>query len=87
MVGTPKGLEIHESLGDTCKYEFAENIGGQRGRGTFQRDYFSMSYDIGDQVGLEETVKIINKNGYRRSGKSFGEMEVPELLVSADFAE
>ena len=76
-----------ESLRDTCKNEFDENIGGQRGHGTFQRDCFLMNYDMGDQSGLEEAVKIVNKIGYRRFGKSFGEMKVPELLVAADVAE
>ena len=76
-----------ESLRDTCKNEFDENISGQRGHGTFQRDCFLMNYDMGDQSGLEEAVKIVNKIGYRRFGKSFGEMEVPELLVAADVAE
>jgi hypothetical protein len=77
-----------ESLRETCKNEFAENISGQRGRDTFQRDCFFMKfYDMGDQAGLEEAVKIVNKIGYRTFGKSFGEMEVPELLVAADAAD
>ena len=87
LIGGRDG-RLAESLRETCKNEFAENIGGQRGRGTFQRDCFFMKfYDMGDQAGLEEAVKIVNKIGYRTFGKSFGEMEVPELLVAADAAD
>jgi hypothetical protein len=87
LIGGRDG-RLAESLRGTCKTEFAENIGGQRGRGTFQRDCFFMKfYDMGDQAGLEEAVKIINKIGYRTFGKSFEGMEVPELLVAADAAD
>jgi hypothetical protein len=42
--------------------------------------------DMGDQGCLEEAVIILNKIGCRKFGKSFGEMEIPELLVAADAA-
>ncbi len=44
-------------------------------------------FDLGDQAGLEEAVKIVNKIGYRTFGKSFEQMEVPELLIAADAAD
>ena len=40
-------------------------------------------HDLGDQAGLEEAVKIVNKIGFRTFGASFEKMEVPELLVAA----
>lgn len=87
LIGGKEG-RLAESLRETCKAEFNENIGGQRGRGTFQRDCFFMRfYDLGDQAGLEEAVKIVNKIGYRTFGNSFEKMEVPELLVAADAAD
>ncbi len=36
---------------------------------------------------MEEAVKIVNKIGFLTFGKSFGEIEVPELLVAADAAD
>ena len=49
---------LAESLREACMNEFAEDIGRQRGRGTFQRDCFSMKfYDRGNQAGLEVAVK------------------------------
>lgn len=87
LIGGKEG-RLAESLRETCKSEFAENIGGQRGHGTFQRDCFFMRFhDLGDQAGLEEAVKIVNKIGYRTFGASFETMEVPELLVGADVAD
>lgn len=87
LIGGREG-RLAESLRATCKTEFAENIGGKRGRGTFQRDCFFMRfYDLRDQAGLEEAVKIVNKIGYRTFGESFKTMEVPELLVAADAAD
>ena len=87
LIGGRDG-RLAESLPETCKNEFAENIGRQRARGTLQRDCFFMKFhDMDDQAGLEEAVKIVNKIGYRTFGKSFGEMEVSELLVAADAAE
>lgn len=87
LIGGKDG-RLAESLRETCKTEFAENIGGQRGSGTFQRDCFFMKFfNLGDQAGLEEAVKIVNKIGYRTFGKSFEQMEVPELLVAADAAD
>lgn len=87
LIGGKEG-RLAESLRETCKSEFAENIGSGRGRGTFQRDSFFMRFfDLGDQAGLEEAVKIVNKIGYRTFGKSFEQMEVPELLIAADAAD
>jgi hypothetical protein len=87
LIGGRDG-RIAESLPETCKNEFAENIGGQRARGTLQGDCFLMKFhDMGDQDGLEEAAKVVNKIGYRTFGKSFGEMEVSELLIAADAAE
>ncbi|MGB0553553.1 MAG: hypothetical protein ACPGQV_13460 [Alphaproteobacteria bacterium] len=63
LIGGRDG-RLAESLQETCKNEFVENIGGQRGQGTFQRDFFCMMfYEMGDQAGLEEAVKIVNKIG------------------------
>ena len=87
LIGGRDG-RLAESLRETCKTEFAENIGSKRGRGTFQRDCFFMRfYDLKDHAGLEQAVKIVNKIGYRTFGESFKTMEVPELLVAADAAD
>lgn len=87
LIGGREG-RLAESLRATCKTEFAENTGGKRGRGTFERDCFFMRfYNLGDQAGLQEAVKIVNKIGYRTFGESFRTMEVPELLVAADAAD
>ena len=84
LIGGKEG-RLAESLRETCKAEFNENIGSARGRGSFERDCFMMKFhDLGDQARLEEAVKIVNKIGFRTFGASFEKMEVPELLVAAD---
>ncbi|MBG02635.1 MAG: hypothetical protein CMM59_00980 [Rhodospirillaceae bacterium] len=84
LIGGKEG-RLAESLRETCKAEFNENIGSARGRGSFERDCFMMKFhDLGDQAGLEEAMKIENKIGFRTFGASFEKMEVPKLLVAAD---
>ncbi len=48
LIGGREG-RLTESLRETCKSEFAENIGSQRGRGTFEREcFFTRFFDFGD---------------------------------------
>ena len=66
-----KGGQLAESLRETCKVEFNENNGYVRGCDSFERDCLMMKFhDLGNQAGLEEAVKIVNKIGFRTFGAS-----------------